>query len=257
METIKGRLAAGKMVRVLAVGAIPSFKIIEMAARHGGYHAVWIDQEHAALTQDQIEVLALGCRAAGLDSYVRLAPTDYAAVMRPMESGVGGIMAAQVRSAAEVRQVVRWAKFPPLGVRGVNTSNCEGAYATRGLAEFVGATNRERWLSIQIETTEALEEVEEIAATSGVDHLFVGPADLSVCLGVPGEFLHPKCVTALERVAKATHSAGKTWGILARGAEHARVCRDLGCLFFAFASDLSLVQLGLEATRGQYGSLFD
>lgn len=255
-QSIKERLAAGKMVRVLAVGAVPSFKIIEIAGMHGGYHAVWIDQEHAALDLPTIEILALACRSAGLDSYVRLAPVDYATVMRPMEAGVGGIMAAQVRSAAEVRRIASWSKFPPAGARGLNTSNYEGNYATRGLAEHVRLSNRDRWLSIQIETIEALEQVEEIARVDGVDHLFVGPADLSVALGVPGEYLNPRCVAALERVSKAVSSAGKTWGILARGPEHARKCKELGCLFFAFASDLSLLQLGFKATREQYDAFF-
>lgn len=254
--SIKERLAAGQRVHVVAVGAVPSFKIIEIAAASGDYHAVWIDQEHAALAQDKIETLALACRSVGLDSYVRLAPTDYATVMRPMEAGVGGLMAAQVRTAEEVRQIVGWAKFPPLGARGVNTSNFEGGYTTRGLAEFVATRNKANWLSIQIETAEALEEVEAIAAVDGVDHLFIGPADLSVSLGVPGEFLHPTCVAALERVARAVKKVGKSWGILARGAEHAAKCRELGCLFFAFANDLSILQAGFKATRAAYADFF-
>jgi 2-dehydro-3-deoxyglucarate aldolase/4-hydroxy-2-oxoheptanedioate aldolase len=255
-ESIKSRLAAGKVVRIFAVGAVPNFKLIEIAAQSGGYHGVWIDQEHAALSQGQIEQLAVACRATGLDSYVRLAPTSYADVMRPMEAGVGGVMAAQVRSAAEVRQIVSWAKFPPLGCRGVNTSNFEGGYTTRSLAEFVRSTNQDRWLSIQIETAEALDQVEEIARVEGVDCLFVGPADLSVALGVPGEFLHAKCLAALERVSKAVQSVGKSWGILARGAEHARECQRLGCQFFAFASDLSVLQLGFRATHAMYQEFF-
>ena len=223
VETIKSRLQAGKTVRIFNIGAVPNFKLIEIAAQSGGYHGVWIDQEHAALTQNQIEHLALACRAAGLDAYVRLAPTSYADVMRPMEAGVGGVMAAQVRSAVEVRQIVAWAKYPPVGVRGVNTSNFEGGYTTRALAEFVQTGNRDRWLSIQIETAEALEQAEEIARIDGVDHLFVGPADLSVALGVPGEFLHPRCLAALERVSKAVAAVGKSWGILAREIGRAHV----------------------------------
>lgn len=254
--TIKGRLAAGQEVNIFAIGAIPSPKLIEIAAMSGGYHGVWIDEEHAALTQNQIELLALACRAVGLDCYVRLAPLNYAAVMRPMEAGVGGIMAAQIRSTREVQTIVDWAKFPPMGHRGLNTGNYEGDYGVRTLPKHIEHSNRDRWLSIQIETLEALEAVEEIAAVDGVDHLFVGPADLSVALGVPGEFLHEKCIAALERVSNAVRSTGKSWGILARGPDHAAQCRRLGCQLFAFAMDLGVAHQGFLAYRQTYKDFF-
>lgn len=255
-HSIKQRLLAGELVNVFAIGAIPSTKLVELAALSGGYHAIWIDEEHAALSLQQIELLALACRSVGLDSYVRLAPVNYAAVMRPMEAGVGGVMAAQVRSLAEVEQIVSWAKFPPLGQRGVNPSNFEGRYSTCKLSEHVIDCNRDRWLSVQIETREALECVEDIAKVEGIDHLFVGPADLSVALGVPGDFMHPLCLAALERISRAVRSVGKSWGILARGHEHAVQCRKLGCQLFAYGNDLSIAMQGFKAVRETYAPFF-
>ncbi len=256
MHSIKNRLSNGDEVHVFSIGAIPSPKLIEIAAMTGGYHAVWIDEEHAALSQRDIELLALACRSVGLDCYVRVAPVNYAVVMRPMEAGVGGVMAAQVRSVDEVQQIVDWAKFPPRGLRGINPSNFEGNYTTRSLPEIIEHGNRDRWLSVQIETLEALACVEEIAKVDGVDHLFVGPADLSVALGVPGEYLHGKCKEALTRVSQAVKEAGKTWGILARGPEHARYCRSLGCKLFAFGNDLGVAVQGFQAIRKNYDEFF-
>ncbi len=255
--SIKSRLAAGKRVNVFSIGAIPSPKLVELAALVGGYHAIWIDEEHAAVSQQDIEWLAMACRAVGIDSYVRLAPLSYAAVMRPLEAGCGGIMAAQVRGVEEVRQVVSWFKYPPLGQRGLNLSNVEADYGTVPMKDHVERANDDRWLSVQIETLEALDCVDAIAAVDGVDHLFVGPADLSVSLGVPGEFLHPKCVAALERVSAAVSSAGKSWGILARGIEHATVCQDLGCRLFAYGNELAVIIAGLRAQKSQYNGVFD
>jgi len=252
MHSIKQRLQQGLDVNIFSVGAIPSTKIIEIAAMIGGYHGVWIDEEHAALTQRDIELLALACRSGGLDSYVRIAPVDYAAIMRPMEAGVGGVMAAQVRSVSEVRQIVSWAKFPPEGTRGINPSNFEGFYSTRPLKDLIASSNRDRWLSVQIETLEALECVEEIAAIDGIDHLFVGPADLSVALGVPGEYLNPACKEALLRVSQACHAANKTWGILVRGRDHAEFCRSLGCKLFAFGNELGALVQGFKSIAATY-----
>lgn len=253
--SIKERLAAGQMVRVFSVGQIASPKWIEIAALHGGYHAVWIDQEHAGLTQSRIEILTLACRSVGLDAYVRVAPTDYATLMRPMEAGAG-VMAAQLRTVAEAKQVVAWSRFPPLGIRGLNLSNHEGRYALAAPAEHVERSNRERWVAVQIETREAVECVDEIAAIEGIDHLFVGPADLSLSLGVPGEYLHERCVAALERVSQAAQATGKSWGALVLSKTHADTCRALGCQLFAFASDLSLIHRGFQATRNLFDDFF-
>lgn len=254
-ESIKSRLAAGKRVNVFSIGAVPSPKLIELVALAGGYQAIWIDEEHAAISQSQIEILAMACRSVGLDCYVRIAPLNYAAVMRPMEAGVGGVMAAQLRSVEEAEQIVRWAKFPPLGQRGANASNFEGGYASRPLAEHIEQCNHRRWLSVQIETTEALDCVEQIAAIEGIDHLFIGPGDLSVALGVPGQYTHADCLDAIKRIAAAATTAGKTWGILVRSPEHAEHCRQLGCQLFAYGNELNAFRRGLEQLKSSYADL--
>jgi len=257
VETIKQRLAAGKHVNIFVVTAMPNPALVEIAALQGGFHGVWIDQEHAASTQERIELMALACRAAGLDSFVRLAPTDYAAVMRPFEAGVGGIMAAQIQSAAHAREVVAWARFPPEGRRGVNTNNREGRYALADIATLLRDANRDRWTALQIEVLPALRDVDEIAAIEGVDHLFVGPADLSTALGVPGEFLHPKVIEGMQKVADAAKKHGKTWGILCRGAEHAEKARAMGCSLFALATEFAVVHAGFRAVKETYRGFFE
>ena len=255
-DSIRQRLAAGQMVRAFNVGQLAGPKWVDIAAMHGGWHAVWIDEEHAAVDQPRIEELVRACRANGLDSWVRMAATDYATAMRPLEAGAGGVMAAQIAGVADAKRFVDWTRFPPLGHRGLNTSNYEGNWGTSELADLMDRSNRERWVAVQIETASAVDEADGIAAIDGLDHLFVGPADLSVALGVPGEYLHEKCVAALRRVSEATQKAGKTWGILARGPEHAEVCASLGCKLFAFASDLSLVHAGFKAARATYDKWF-
>ena len=126
-----------------------------------------------------------------------------------MEAGCSGVMIAQVRTLDEVEQAVRWAKYPPVGLRGFFGGNVETGFGSIDMATHVAQANRDRWVSIQIETPEAVEIVDQIAAIEGVDWLFVGPADLSVTLGVPGEFLHPKCIDALKRVAPLRRKRAK------------------------------------------------
>lgn len=254
--TIKQRLAEGQLVRVIALGAFASPKLIEIAGIVGGFHGVWIDQEHSAIPHQQLELLIMACRAAGLSSFVRVAPTDYTAVMRPMEAGAEGMMAAQIRTVDQVKQIVDWAKYPPLGTRGLFLANYESGYGTADPQKHIDSANRDRWVCIQIETPEAVECADRIASVEGVDCLFVGPGDLACTLGVPGQVMHPKCIAALERVSAAAKAAGKPWAALTRGPEHAAKCRELGCQLFSLVGDLDLIHRGFQAMKKTYVEFF-
>src|SRR5215470_13933598 len=105
---LKELLAQGKTTRVFAIGQLCDPKIIEILGMEGGYDAVWLDNEHAGLTVAQIEQATRAARTVGLETFVRMAATDYASVIRQLEAGAGGIMAAQVRGAHEVENIVRW-----------------------------------------------------------------------------------------------------------------------------------------------------
>src|SRR5208337_1040307 len=165
---LKETLAGVRLDRVIGLGQLCSPKLIEIIGLAGGYDAVWLDQEHAGLTIEQIEYAALAARSCGLDSFVRLTPTDYATVMRPLEAGAGGIMAAMVRSARQAEEVVRWAKFHPQGQRGINGSGVDGRYGSQPLTEYFRQANAQTFVAIQIEHVDALAEVEKIAAIAGV-----------------------------------------------------------------------------------------
>lgn len=257
MSTIVERLREGKLVRVMCCTGLSSPKLVEVAGILGHFHGIWIDQEHSAIPHSQLELMLMACRAVGLDAFARVPPTDYATITRPMEAGCSGVMIAQLRRLAEVEQAVAWAKYPPRGVRGMFAGTIEAKYGSLEMRKHAEAANRERWVAIQIETAEAVEIVDRIAALDGVDHLFVGPADLSVNLGVPGEFLHPKCLAALERVAAAAKKSGKSWGILSKDPEHVRRCRELGCQLFSVFGDLDCFRAGLKALEERFADIMD
>jgi 2-dehydro-3-deoxyglucarate aldolase/4-hydroxy-2-oxoheptanedioate aldolase len=256
--SIRQRLASGQSVRVMALGALAHPKLVEAVAHYGLLHGIWIDQEHSAISHERLETIVMASRAAGLDAFARVPPTDYATVMRPMEAGCSGVMAAQIRTVQQVQQVVQWAKYPPRGSRGLFLSNAEGSYGLLTDApQYIADANASRWIAIQIETPEAVEAVEEIAANDGVDHLFVGPGDLACTLGVPGDVLHEKCLRALERVSQAAARHGKSWGILSRKWEHARFCREMGCQLFSVFGDMDLVHRGMAHTMAEFQPLLE
>src|SRR4051812_26746300 len=148
---LKALLAGDRVIRVFALGQLCHPKLVEMVGWFGGFDAVWLDQEHAGLSVQQIEEAARAARGCGLDSFVRLAATDYATVMRCLEAGAGGVMAAMVRSARQVEEFVTWAKFHPRGLRGVNGTGVDGRYGTLPLGDYFERANRESVVAVQIE----------------------------------------------------------------------------------------------------------
>jgi len=254
-KQLKAALAQNKLTRVFCLGQLCHPKFVEIIGMHGGYDAVWLDQEHAGLSTAQIEQAALAARAIGLDSFVRLAPTDYATVMRSLEAGAGGIMAAQVKSAAEAEQVMQWAKFHPRGQRGVNGSGVDGRYATLPMSDYMKRANDETFVAIQIEHYGAVDDVEKIAALKDVDVLFIGPADLGQSMGLVGDWDHPKIWQSIERVAKAAHANGIHWAILPRNFAYAKRCADLGCKMISIGIDTWTIQRGLKAFLTEFESL--
>ncbi len=253
---LKEALAQGKLVRVFCVGQLCLPKVVESIGWLGGYDAVWLDHEHGGLTIAQIEAATCAARAVGIDTFVRLAAMDYATVMRPLEAGAGGIMAAQVRNAQQAEQIMQWAKFHPRGVRGINSTGVDGRYGTLPFPDYIRRANAETFVALQIENAEALDDVEAIAAVPDVDVLFVGPADLSQSLGIPGQWQHPRLWEAIKRVSRAAKTHGVHWAILPMDPTAARRCVDMGCRMLSLGIDVWALQKGLRAWRAEYEDLF-
>ncbi len=256
MAKIKQLLADGQFVRMFGVGQLYSPKLIEIVGEHGGFDALWLDAEHAGLTMKEIELATMAARAYGMDHFVRMPATDYASIMRALEAGAGGVMVSMVRNADEVEQVVRWAKFGPRGERGVNGGNRDGRFGLEPLAQYVARANAETFVGIQIETAGAIAAVAEIAAVPDVDLLFVGPADISQVMGVPGDFENPKCLETIEKIAGACADAGKPWGIVPRGPEYSERMKNWGCKMFVLGIDIHAVHAGIRSVKERYAAFY-
>jgi len=256
MSRFRELLAAGKLVRVFALGRLTSPVTIDMFGLAGGFHGFWLDQEHCGLSYQQVQLAASCARANNFDCFVRMAPTDYALVTQNLEAGAGGVMAAQIQSAQHAEQFVTWAKFAPRGLRGLNTSGRDANYTHKSQEQFAQDANREQFLAIQIETLGSLEEVDAIAAIDAVDLLFVGPSDLSQALGVLGQFSHPKLLEALDRVQAACKKHGKHWGTVAPNPAYTQLCFDKGCRMLSVGADVLAMRQGIEVARTTYKDLF-
>jgi 4-hydroxy-2-oxoheptanedioate aldolase len=254
-RTIKELLATDEIICLFAISRVFDPILVEMFAGTQKYQGFWLDQEHAGGTSHHVNVAALAAKAYDIDMFVRMPPTGYWQVTQCLEAGASGVMGAQIVSAEHARQFVSWAKFAPLGVRGLNNSGCDARYTRVPQADFVEQANRQVLVSIQIETASALDEVETIAALDGVDFLFVGPSDLSLALGVVGDFHHPKLWEAMQRISTACRQAGKTWGCVTPDAAFAERALELGCRLPSMGHEILAMRRGVDVLQESYAKI--
>ena len=164
---------------------------------------------------------------------------------RMLEAGAQGIMYPRCDNASEAAEVVRWAKFAPLGQRGFDGTNPDMPYFLENPADYVRRANEQTFIVIQVESPSALEHVRAIAEVQGVDMVFFGPGDFSVLSGAPGNTSSKEVLKAREKVAKDALAAGKRFGTIFATAEQAKQLLDMGATLLAHCTDLYILRQAL------------
>jgi len=220
-----------------------------------GIDCLWLDCEHFPFSAETISVLMLSCRGSDTDSIIRIPNGQFALAAKMLDSGADAIMYPRCRSADEIRELIEWTHFPPIGRRGTDTGIAAAGYSSLSVSEHIERAKKRGVLAVQIETREALESVDEIATVAGIDILFVGPGDLSVALGVECDPDQPKLAEAIRRVANAADSAGLAWGMPAFTLEHAQRLMDAGALFISHNSDTTMLANAIDELRKQFEAI--
>ncbi|SFJ02278.1 2-dehydro-3-deoxyglucarate aldolase/4-hydroxy-2-oxoheptanedioate aldolase [Planctomicrobium piriforme] len=161
-----------------------------------------------------------------------------------------------ISTPEQAEEFVRWAKFAPRGRRGLNNWGHDGKFSLTPVAEFCRQANEKTFVAIQIETVSAVECCEEIASIEGVDHLFIGPADLSQAYGVTGQMSHPLLLAAIARVSRACAAYNKTFGAVSFAPEQAASFLEQGCRLISITSDVHTFQHGITAVKDKFHELF-
>ncbi len=220
-----------------------------------GFDGIWMDLEHHSTNTETANQLMRAARVGSSDVIVRPAKGEFMRMGRLLEAGAQGIMYPRCESAEEAAEVVRWAKFGPLGERGIDGANPDAPYCAVPMAEYIKLANEHTLLIVQIESPKALDNVEAIAQVPGVDVLMIGPADLSILSGVPFQFNHQIILDAYRRVADVAKQAGKAWGTTSSSPEHSRMLLDLGATFVCHSADILLVKQGFTDVQARYAQL--
>lgn len=223
----------------LGLGSIIAAEIIARA----GYDWVVADLEHGMAGETELLGQLVAVQGTPTAAVVRVLSSERMRIARVLDLGADGVMIPRLETVAEVREALAWMRFPPAGIRGVAAGTRGPGYGTVAHADL-HALN-ERLLGVfQVESASAVEASDDIAAIDGVDVLFVGPADLSHDLGIPGEMTNPRFTAALDRVAAAAQVHGKAAGILIGGASEVPAYLARGYRFLGIGSDYGLVTTG-------------
>ncbi len=244
------RIRDGKVARVCSTGSPLAY--MPAIAAHFGYDAVWVDAEHRAWDAIQVREMILRHHHADIDCIFRPSSTERASISRFLEDGASALMIPMVNTPERARQLVEFAKFPPLGDRGLDGSGIDGGFWVGRDADYPLQANRQTALIVQIETPQAVENSADIAAVEGVDVVFMGPGDLSLRLGCAPSLEEPKLRAALEKMAEGCARHKKPWGFPVGTMEDARTIIGMGAQLVNFGSEFMGVLKHLETCAAQW-----
>lgn len=183
-------------------------RVVEIVAS-SGVSALWLCNEHVPNDWLNLENQIRAAALHGSDVLVRVSKGSYSDYVRPLEAGATGIIVPHVMSAQEAEQIVQWTRFHPLGSRPIDGGNVDGGYGAIPTLEYVEFINRERLLVLQIESPEAVNNVDAIAAVEGFDLLMFGPGDYAHRIGRIGEVHCDEVEKARRTVEAAALRHGK------------------------------------------------
>ena len=205
-----------------------------------GASGVWLCNEHVPNDWINLENQVRAAKLHDLDSIVRVSKGSYSDYVKPFEMDATGIMVPHVTTADEARKIVEMTRFMPLGRRPMDGGNIDGGFCQLPISDYLRHSNTERLIIVQIESPEALANVEEIAAVPGYDALLFGPGDFSHLIGKAGQIHDAEVVGARQRVAAAGRASGKFLMTPAMIAPHADLIAEGWRIFNVGADVVSL-----------------
>ncbi len=211
-------------------------EVTEIAAL-AGYDCIWVDREHVVQDWSDIKAQNWCAKAYDTDLMVRVSRGSYSELIKPFELDATGILVPHIMSLEDAKKVVHFTRFHPVGRRPIDGGNADGAYGSMDFNDYLVQANRQRFIALQIEDPEPLEELEAIAALEGYDMLFFGPGDFSHGIGAPGDFNNKLLKDTRERVAKVARKHGK-FAATVGSPENALELINMGYQFISIGADV-------------------
>jgi 2-dehydro-3-deoxyglucarate aldolase/4-hydroxy-2-oxoheptanedioate aldolase len=236
-----GKTPVGHMIMEFSTRGIA--KIVEGA----GVDFVLLDMEHSGFDIGAVNDLLAWFKATLVTPIVRVPSHDYHFIARVMDAGALGIMAPNVRTPEEARAVAAAMRYAPDGARGLGLGASHNDYLPPNAVAYMREANQNNVMIAQIESTTALQNLDAIASTPGIDVLWIGHFDLTQSMGIVGQFGHADFLKALRDVADAARRHGKGAGIQPGNLDQARAWMALGYNVISFGADHAVYRNALRS----------
>lgn len=238
--TLRKRLKRGALLLGTMISEVRNPNIAYMLVQ-AGFDFFIIDNEHGSFNPETIAGMIAAARGAGIAVIVRIPEIRRECILKPLDAGANGLLVPVVETADQVREILRHAKYPPQGSRGAVLRRAHSFYAKPDPAKFLRQANDETVIAVQIENPRAINNLDEIASVVGVDALFVGPFDLSVSLGFPGQSTHPAVREAIGKVVSAGKKHKLATGIHLYAAAEKKSWIEKGMRFVSYGADIQFL----------------
>lgn len=211
-NNVTEKLARDETVLSFQVRLVQSVEVAQLA-HTCGYDTMYVDVEHSSFSLHDTSQICMAAIAVGITPFVRVPAYGPEYVSRYLDAGAMGIIAPHVNTREEAQMIVRSAKFPPYGDRSVTFGLPHLKFQNVPHAQARELMNANTTVLTMLESPEAIENANEIAAVEGVDILFIGSNDLCAQMGIHGQFHHPKVREAFEHTIAVARKHGKHVGI--------------------------------------------
>ncbi|MDA1098733.1 MAG: aldolase/citrate lyase family protein [Proteobacteria bacterium] len=243
---VKKKLAAGETVFGTMIFEFLSPGLPRIVANSGADFILY-DLEHSGFTIETMKTQFALCAGVGLIPFARPPGKAYHITARLLDVGSFGLLYQMVESAEEARQLVSWTRYPPAGVRGAIFGGAHDDYTAGEMADKAAAVMERTMVAVLIETQAGLDNVDEIMAVDGVDVAHLGHADLSMSMGIPGQFEHPDLQRGIDAIVEASARNGKAAGAMMPTLEWGRDLMNRGYRMVSYNHDMGLLGEGLSA----------
>ncbi len=240
MPSFKDRLKSGDIL----LGTWVTFNHLDVVETLSTLPFDWLvfDMEHAPLNISDLQILVVGVKGTSIVPIARVPWNDMVIIKRVLDIGIQGVLVPWVNSKDDAENVIRYVSYPPRGIRGVGPRRAV-MYGAIDFLEYYERFEKENLVvAVQIETKKALENIEDIASVKEIDIFYIGPMDLSVSLGIPLQYSHPKFVEAIDTVLRVARKYDIVPGIHTFNVDQAIKYIDIGFRFIALASDYRILR---------------
>ena len=251
INTTRETLAQGGTALGCGLQAYRSTEIPRTFAA-AGFDYVFIDLEHSGFDLETAQDMIRSSNDAGITPIVRVGELLYSLVARLLDSGAQGIILPRVEDPAILREALSWMRFPPLGKRGYGVNPTMIRYEAQSFPAIIEHQNRNTLAVVQFETIAAMERADELLSLPGCDVAMVGPADLSIALGIPGQMDNPLLVSTVDGLIEKCNRHGVVPGIQTRSLAMSKFWAERGMRFIGTAAEHALL---LEKSRETVAAL--